>query len=148
MAVRCHAWRQVFDLKAETGLSSVSAVAAENVQDRFKTQSEIVLILQGTEAALAGEELPSPRRPPRAGVCRRLNKRQLQVLEGFVPTPYPVHPAALVVAAEVGEPSRGFPLLASPAHGWSCGGRRSPRRGFDTSCWVFFLLPLQWRRKR
>lgn len=51
MAVRCHAWRQVFDLRAETGLSLVSAIAAENVQDRFKTQSEIVLILQVTAAA-------------------------------------------------------------------------------------------------
>lgn len=51
MAVRCHAWRQVFDLRAEKGLSLVSAVAAENVKDRFKTQSEIVLILQGTAAA-------------------------------------------------------------------------------------------------
>lgn len=51
MAVRCHAWRQVFDLRAETGLSSVSAVTTENVQYLFKTQSEIVLILQGTAAA-------------------------------------------------------------------------------------------------
>lgn len=38
MAVRCQAWGKVFDLRAETGLSPVSGVAAGNVQDRFKTR--------------------------------------------------------------------------------------------------------------
>lgn len=36
MAVRCQAWGKVCDLKAETGLSSVSDTAVGNVQGRFK----------------------------------------------------------------------------------------------------------------
>lgn len=38
MAVRCQTWGKVFDLRAETGLSSVSDVVVGNVQDRFETK--------------------------------------------------------------------------------------------------------------
>lgn len=95
MAVGCHAWGKVFGLRAETGLSWVSAEALENVQNRLKARCEIVLTLQGTAAAFGwGGGRFSAAATAGARVCHRPSKRQLEAPERLAPTPCPAHPAA------------------------------------------------------